>query len=166
MDKSKLSDHIFKKGKFTTPWNYALGKISQSQSWSLNRLPEYLWLALILNKYGRKNGLEKLYFILTELHSISSDVKYPTFSNILNLSEKAQLEFFRYLVKIAGENILNPLTLIYTYSEYRAFSKVFTNPSISPEERQHTIVETMEKGFMHQSEFATDIRFLVVFFSI
>ena len=53
--KTKLSEHIFKKGKFITPLNNALGDLLKNQSWALSRLPELFWIALILDYYGREN---------------------------------------------------------------------------------------------------------------
>ena len=67
-----------------------MGSLSKMQSWSQNRLPEYLCLGLILNKYGRKKGLEKSYFILNKLHEINKELSVPTFSLILNLDIEEQ----------------------------------------------------------------------------
>lgn len=45
---STLEQHKFKKGKFITPFNDALGDKLQLSSWGSERLPEYLWIGLIL----------------------------------------------------------------------------------------------------------------------
>lgn len=166
MNKDKLSDHLFKGGKFITPWNNLLGDLTKNESWNLNRFPEYLWLALILDKYERKKGLEKAYYILKKLNQIDNDMKVPAFSSILSLSNDKQDELYSNIVKITDSDILTPLTLIYTYSEHNVFSKFFSNSAIAPKERQNIIIDVMEKGYMHQSDFATDIRFLVLFFSL
>ncbi len=166
MSKSKLSEHIFKKGKFITPWNSLLGDVTRNQSWCLNRYPEYIWLALILYRYGRKKGLEKSYCVLKKLHEISRDLKAPAFSLVLGLSEVKQNELFSYVVGIMDSNVLAPLTLLYTYSENRIFSKYFTDMTMQPSKRQEIITKVLQKGYMHQSEFATDIRFLVLFFTL
>lgn len=166
LKKSKLSDHIFKKGKFITPWNNLLGNLTKEQSWNLNRFPEYLWLALILNKYDRKEGLEKTYYVLQKLHELAGDINAPAFSNVLNLNDEIQNEFYSHIIQVAGADVLNPLTLIYTYSEHNVFSKKFCDPSIAPIERQQIIIDVMKKGYFHQSEFATDIRFVVLYFSL
>ena len=163
---TKLSDHIFKKGKFITPWNNALGNISRLQSWSLNRLPEYLWLGLILDKYGRKIGLEKAYFILKRLHEINNEVSVPAFSLILKLNDEEQQNLYSYIVKITEKEVLAPLTLLYAYSDYPEFAKCFCNPQISHENRLEAASSTIKKGYFQQSEFATDIRFLVLYFSL
>lgn len=166
MGSSKLTDHIFKKGKFITPWNNALGSLSRIQSWSQDRLPEYLWLALIMHKYGRKAGLEKTYYILNHLHEINKDISVPQFSLILKMNSENQYSFFSYVLKMTDKEILSPLTLLYTYSDYPEFSKCFCNPQIPFVKRQQIIIDVLKECYFHQSEFATDIRFLVVYFSL
>jgi len=161
---SKLSDHIFKKGKFITPWNNALGNRSKMLSWSQNRLPEYFWLCLILDKYGRIVGLEKSCLILKKLHEISGDISVPAFSLILKLNEEEQNKLYSYIITIIDKESLTPLTLLYTYSEYPDFSRSFCNPKIPLVNRQRIISDVMKKSYFHQSEFATDIRFLVLYF--
>lgn len=61
MEHSKLEKHKFKKGKFITPWNDMLGNIGVMRNWALERLPEYVWIGLVFEAYGRKKGLEKCY---------------------------------------------------------------------------------------------------------
>ncbi|MDD4600312.1 hypothetical protein SDC9_11379 [bioreactor metagenome] len=63
MEHSKLSEHKFKKGKFVTPWNEFASEIGRENSWYYGRLPEYLWLAFIIDYYGRETGLKKCYLI-------------------------------------------------------------------------------------------------------
>lgn len=164
--KSKLSDHIFKKGKFITPWNNALGSHSKMQSWSLDRLPEYIWLGLILQKYGRKRGLEKSYFILKKLSEINKEITAPAFSLILKLDIEEQKQLYSFITEIMDKQVLTPLTLLYTYSDHQEFSRWFCDPQIAPSVRQESIANVLKEGYFHQSEFATDIRFLVLFFSL
>jgi hypothetical protein len=64
MNHSKLSDHKFDKGKFITPWNEFLSELGQENSWFYGRLPDYLWLVLIIDYYGRKEGLLKCLTII------------------------------------------------------------------------------------------------------
>ena len=65
MRHSTLSEHKFKKGLFVTPFNSLdnIYELPDDCSWSYGRMPEYLWIALILNKQGRKIGLDKLTYI-------------------------------------------------------------------------------------------------------
>ena len=161
-----MSDHIFKKGRFITPWNNAVGKLAKMQSWSQNRLPEYLWLGLILNKYGRKQGLEKSYYILNKLHEINNGLSVPAFSLILELDVEEQKKLYHYIIEIAGKQVLSPLTILYTYSDFEEFSRCFSTPHIAPSDRQKSIDIVLSEAYFHQSELATDIGFLVTYFSL
>ena len=50
MRRSKLSDHTFQKGKFITPINAIplMHELEDEKSWTYGRMPEYLWIGLIL----------------------------------------------------------------------------------------------------------------------
>ena len=43
MQKSKLSEHVFKKGKFITPFNSLpmMREMEDDKSWTYGRMPEY-----------------------------------------------------------------------------------------------------------------------------
>ena len=53
---SKLSDHKFKKGEFITPINSLpmMQEFEDEKSWTYGRMPEYLWIGLILKYFGRE----------------------------------------------------------------------------------------------------------------
>ena len=74
--KSKLSDHKLKKGKFITPINSipSMQELSDEKSWTYGRMPEYIWIALILRAFGRYEGLNKLYKIISELHKLAPEL--------------------------------------------------------------------------------------------
>ena len=57
---SKLSDHAFKKGKFITPISNMplMHELEDEKYWTYGRMPEYLWIGLILKYYGRDEGLQ------------------------------------------------------------------------------------------------------------
>jgi hypothetical protein len=56
---SRLSEHKLyrKQGKVVAPLNDGI-QLTLS-SWAQKRMPEYLWLGLILMDYGREEGFEK-----------------------------------------------------------------------------------------------------------
>lgn len=72
----KLSDHTFKKGKFITPINSLpmMQEFEDEKSWTYGRMPEYLWIGLILKYYGREDGLRKSYGIISALHKLAPDL--------------------------------------------------------------------------------------------
>ena len=158
---SKLSDHKFKKGKFITPFNDKLGDKLQENPWFQNRLPEYLWLGLILNHYGRDEGLKKCSQIFKQLYNKSDLIKLPKLSMILNLSDEIQDDLYNHIKSIIDIQVLSPLTIVLTFSEYPVFSSQFCS-SLSIEDRLKAIDNVMSKTHSHQSELSTDIRFLVV----
>ena len=66
MSSSSLSEQVVdrKKGRIISPLVSGLEDILKLNSWSFERAPEYLWLALILEKYGRNVGLNHCYKII------------------------------------------------------------------------------------------------------
>lgn len=100
MNHSKLSDHIFKKGKFIAPFNEFMTPLSNNESWYFGRLPEYIWIGLLLNEYGRRKGMEKTYQIIVRLHLIDSKIVTPRLSEILSMNKNKQEELFSYVLTI------------------------------------------------------------------
>lgn len=163
--KSKLSDHIFRKGKFITPINSipTMYELPNGQSWMYGRLPEYLWIGLVLKKYGRKVGLEKLYKIVLALHKIAPESTTARLSSILALSPEKQKSFYKIVIEQVGIDVLNPLTVILTVSRYPEFAKTFYSDTYSIEERCNILTEAMRDLMDHQSYESTDIRFVVLY---
>lgn len=162
---SKLSDHKFKKGKFVTPWNELMTELTRENSWYHGRLPEYLWLALIIEHYGREKGLIKCNSIFNKLREQAPELYNPKFSKILKLDSEKQNELYDYILNVTDVPILTPLTTIFTYSSYPSFASKFqTKRTIK--EKIETINSVMKKTSDHQSHFSTDIRFLVLYFNI
>lgn len=165
MEHSKLENHRFKKGKFITPWNDMLGDISVTKSWALERLPEYIWIGLIFEEYGRKEGLNKCYKIITKLHELNSAINAPTISNILFMDDTKQKQFWEHVKRIIDTHVLEPLTVIYTYRQHKIFNKIFrSNENYKTKVKK--ICDVLKKGFDGQSFFATDIRFVVLYFDM
>ena len=164
VEKSKLSQHKFKKGKFITPMKNAFGDTLVLSSWGLDRLPEFLWIALIVEQYERTKGLEKVNLIFKKLQELNKEITLPAFSQILNMENSLQEEFFKYIIKLTNKDILTPLSLLYSYSEYPVFAKAFCNPKTPMKHRQEVLNKALERSTPTQSDFATDIRFLVIYF--
>lgn len=168
MAPSKLSDHIFKKGKFTTPLNSipTMSEMEDEKSWTYGRLPEYLWIGLLLNQYGREQGLQKLYKIIVKLHTLAPDMRAPRMSDILSLDVTIQANFYKQIIETASKETLAPLTLIFTLSKAPEFSTWFYCSELTVEERQNKIIDTMQKNMGHQTHEATDIRFVSLYFEL
>ena len=136
---STLEQHKFKRGKFTTPFNDAFGDKLQLSSWGSERLPEYLWIGLILKKHGRSKGLQKCYWILKKLHDALPNINFPTISNIFTLEDVNQQLFWEFVEHVSGQESLSPLTLIYTYRNYPIFNKIFQTSISSKSIRRYCL---------------------------
>ncbi|WP_042435614.1 DUF5677 domain-containing protein [Faecalispora jeddahensis] len=166
MEPSKLKDHVFKKGKFTTPLNTIMTPLNDDDSWSYGRLPEYLWIGLVLKKYGRSVGLEKIYKIILILHELAPDLFAPRMSDVLSLESPVQASFYEQVLTIMPKDTIAPLTLLLTQSKYPVFAEFFCTPTLDIKRRQDVILETMQNLMDHQTYEATDIRFVVLYFEL
>lgn len=166
MEHPKLSEHKFKKGKFITPWNATIGDLSRENSWFQNRLPEYLWIALILNICGREKGLDRCLYLVDELSKINSDLVVPSFSQITKMLPEDQEKFFKCVLKATDKSTLAPLTAIFTQSEYPIFVNSFFVEGLSFVDRFTSLMCVMKKASDHQSYFSTDIRYIVLCYQI
>lgn len=165
MEPSKLSDHKFVKGKFITPINSLpqTSVLSDDESWTYGRLPEYIWIGLILDYYGRSVGFEKLHLIILKLREIMPDINTPRMSLILSAENEKQDGFYTYVNSIIVSCVLAPLTLLFPVSNYPQFAKHFYDANISVEDRKKILTKVMRELMFHQTEKATDIRFVVLF---
>lgn len=167
MEPSKLSDHVLKKGKFTTPFNAipTMTELEDEKTWAYGRLPEYLWIGLILKQYGRTVGLAKMYDIVTFLHEIAPSMSVPRISDILALGSSSQAAFYEHVCSVMSRETLAPMTLFLTQSRYPVFARSFTCQGLSIADREKTIIDVMKDLSDHQTNDSTDIRFVVLYFS-
>ena len=168
MQRSKLSDHVFKKGKFITPFNSIpfMKEIEDEKSWAYGRMPEYLWMGLILKYYGREVGLQKLYFIIEELHKLAPEICTARMSEILNLKSDVQESLYDYMLTNISKVVLSPLTIFLTESKASVFISYFYCPEESIQERCDTLIDTMNGIMGHQTNESTDIRFVALYFTL
>lgn len=143
-----------------------MSEMEDEKSWTYGRLPEYLWIGLILNQYGRELGLQKLYRIIVELHKLAPDMRTPRISDVLSLDVHVQAAFYKQVIEITSKETLAPLTLIFTLSKEPEFSTWFYCTDFSVEERQDKIIDTMQKNMGHQTHEATDIRFVALYLEL
>ncbi|MEG6510338.1 DUF5677 domain-containing protein [Desulforamulus ruminis] len=166
MEHSKLSDHKFKKGKFIAPWNELMSELDKEASWYHGRLPEYFWLALILDYYGREDGLIKCYKILKKMRQLAPHFSTPRLSQIFELNDEVQKELYSVVLDTVSSEVIAPLTTIFTYSKYPCFATTFCVAGLSVDERINKISCVMKKSSDHQTHFSTDIRFVVLYFEL
>lgn len=168
MDKnnSKLSDHTFKKGVLYTPFNSNLGESLTLSQWALEWLPEYIWISLILDYYGREKGIDNVGRIIKELSENDKALCIPTLSKVLLLEPEKQRIFFGVICKHTNRTILSPLTLILRLDQYVIFNEFFSDMESPADEKLEVLQGVIKKNLFHQTNDATDVRFLVLWFNI
>ncbi|MCB4748615.1 MAG: DUF5677 domain-containing protein [Sulfurovum sp.] len=157
---SDLKSHTYKKGLIQPPMNTF--ENNQLVSWMNDRLPEYLWLGLILMSYKRMNGIEKAGKILKEISQINASMIKPKLSVILSLSDSEQEEIYKIIRNEVNPKILAPLTVIYRNSNHSTFNKNFNMPEIPISKRINILGKAIKLYYDHQSYEATDLRFVVL----
>ena len=88
MRNTKLSELARRKGKLLSPWVDQLGDVLTPTSWSIDRLPEYLWLALILDNYCRIDGFNHCISIIKKIQAIDQNFDSAKLSYILSKDDK------------------------------------------------------------------------------
>ncbi|MGB4091004.1 MAG: DUF5677 domain-containing protein [Ruminococcus flavefaciens] len=168
MNHSKLSDHVLKKGKFITPFHTLpnVEEYADDKSWTYGRMPEYLWIGLLFKFLGRDIGLKRLHYIMDLLHKIAPALRTARMSEILKLRRSDQQQLFDYIVGIGAKKALSPLTVFLTVSYAPVFAETFYCPDESIEDRCNTITNTMNNLMDHQSHESTDVRFVVLYFTL
>lgn len=157
--RSTLSDHTNKKGKLISPFNNILAEKITLTSWSSTRLPEFLWLGLIIDHYGRDEGFIKVINFYKDLLALT-DLSTPKMSYFLNQSHSLQEKIFFMMVQHFDKKIFSPLTTIITYDVNTIFSNnFFIDDDLDYKIKK--ITDVLHKAYFDQSDFTTDIRYLV-----
>lgn len=161
---SKISDHKLHKGVFITPLNNISESMDEIDSWGVGRVPEFLWIGLILYHYGRDEAIVRLREIMRILYDVAPDIGLPKISGIHGLQEEKLNEFYGKLNAIIDPIALAPLSVIFTYSVNRLFSKYFYLRGISIDTRIKILKEVVQKILSKDSEMSSDIQYIVAIF--
>ena len=87
-------------------------------------------------------------------------------SELLKYENEQQRDIWDTVLKFAGKETISPLTIVFTHSKYPVFSNCFSCVTISADERLEKIEGAMKKASFHQTHFSTDIRFIVLYYSV
>jgi len=161
---SKISDHKLEKGVFITPLNNVCEIMDEVDSWGVGKVPEFLWIGMILDYYDRDDAINRLSRIMEYLHDIAPKLEFPKISAIHELDEKVQDCFYRKLHEVIEPIALTPLTLFFTYSTNRLFSRYFYLREMTIDARIKRLEEVLRKTLSKDSEMSSDIQYLVAFF--
>lgn len=160
-----LNGHELHNGVFVAPFNTIEGLLPCN--WFVERVPEYLWLGLLLNSFeDRKLGLQKIMPMLQRVSLAAQNIESPALSRIFELSEPTQLSIYQIIEELGLKTSLLPLKLVYSYSEYPAFSKFLAGEKNDYVSCQETLKSVIRKTNSPQSEFSTDVKFLVLFYRL
>jgi len=165
MKKIKLSDYKLKKGILKSPWSEIFNVLDENESWFYGRLPEYLWIGLIIEHYGRSKSLKILINFMKFIASNIPSITTPAWSIIIAQNDENRNLFFEKLFSIIDKNILMPLTLLQFDDNFISFIKYYDSFA-SFESRFETIQLMLGKLCNHQSEDSTDIRYIVLSYAI
>lgn len=165
---SRLSEYTFREGKFITPINSVpnLQEFEDGKSWTYGRMPEYIWVGMILKLYGRNEGLRKLHAIIYKLHDLAPNLNTIRLSQILRLDRDVQKKFYEYIIFIGAKEAMEPLTIYLTESKAPVYAECFLGSQRSVDARCEAVVQTMRELMNHQSNEATDIRFVALYFNL
>ncbi len=163
MENYKLSQHKLSHGVFTTPFYDFLKEHGKTRDWFLTTYPEVIWLGLILNSFERTTGLMICADILRFLEDLCGKYMPPFFSYILNLDSQSQSLLFEYVSSHAGKKVLKPLAAIFPYTQAVEFNKVFNNSESIKYRDVELLKDLVKLGSNHQSDFSTDLRYLIIY---
>ena len=166
MPHSKLKDHVFdpKKRKFLSPMNAVLGNLANIQDWFRERMPEYLWIGLILDFFdSRRLAILYLTSALKQITAEYPDLINPRMSTILAMPEKDQKRVFDILEQFVPKDVISPLTILYTFSQNPYFASRFATQEYDVQKSSSILERVMKKATAFTSDFSTDIAFFIVY---
>lgn len=134
----------------------------KSMAWNYERLPDLLWTTLIIGNTERNKALNYFRYIAKYVEK-NPECWDITISGISKLPELKLKDFTNYFVKYSNEinNLLRALLLFPELPGFNVWEKVLDKPIV--EEDWQKIVNGVRKTFWHQSQEATDCRWIKVF---
>ena len=162
MRNTKLSELARRKGKLLSPWVDQLGDVLTPTSWSIDRLPEYLWLALILDNYCRIDGFNHCISIIKKIQAIDQNFDSAKLSYILSKDDSSRNEIFDIIISEVGATVLAPLTSVIDYDYDCLFYKRFYNPGLDYNKRIRIIESVTRKFNDPGSNDTTDLKYIAI----
>lgn len=162
MRNTKLSELARRKGKLLSPMVDKLGDVLTPTSWSRDRLPEYLWLALILNSQSRADGISCCVRIINKIRAFDPDFDSVKLSYILSKNDGYKSEVFDIIKSEVDPIVLAPLTAVIDYDFDHLFYDSFYSPGIDYGNRINTLESITRKYNIPDSNDTTDLRFIAI----
>jgi len=160
---TKLSGHKRDKKKLTPPF-LQIENISKS-SWIDDRLPEMLWAVLAIVNFEREKALD-FFRHVAKFVKDNPDCYDVTLMGISRFPKKKRKEFILHLVSWSQDikDTLRPMLLFPELPAITDWKGELNNP-IEKEDWQE-LSEGVAKTFWHQSQEATDCRWIKLFSQI
>lgn len=163
MMNSKLSEHQRFKKELITPFNRHFGNMVEFKSWYNDRMPEFLWLAIIINKYGHINGLEKCHRIIEFIKIKQIKLPILTLSSILKLTKENKEILFEYINHITEDKVFDCLCVTLDDDIFR---KYFYDINQNNNGRVNELKSIVENTFFNSSNLACDVRFFICYYLV
>lgn len=162
MQKTKLSEHKKIGDTLHTPFAGLLGHQMQLSSWSQDKLPQYIWIALIFDAFGRKDGLNVLGQIMQDLQK--KNICIAELSEVLALDSAKQTAWYNTVDLYVPRRVLCPLSLIFTSHNYPSFFDRYCFPDVPIEEKIDKLMKVIDVNLSYHSNQVTDICFILCWF--
>lgn len=133
-------------------------------SWINDRQPEMLWANLIRERHPGHTGYGILRGILIWLgdNSTKNEITGVTHTDIAQMSEQLRGKFITEIVRNAGTDALRPILLLVNMPAYGAWAAELKKMGATsvPEEDWTHLADAISKTMWHQSQEATDVRWV------
>ena len=161
----KLKDHGDhgrpKKGILKSPINQ-IDNINL-YSWMKECFPDFIWIALIIDYYGRRPAFAILSFIFKDFNDLSFELKSLQLSYILSLDDEKQGEFYEILSRHIDIEVLNPLTILFN-NNHGIFFEYFFKEGMSVEKKLEILKNITDNYGHNKSDGATDVQYVILTF--
>lgn len=161
---STIEQHKNNKGYYTTPLNSIPGMkpMNKYESWFSGRMPEYIWISIILDYYGREEGLRKIACINNFIYQTAPEITLPRLSAFIKLPEDKQKQIYNYIKFITTDEIFAQLTLFLTTETAPTFSECCYTNYESISSRCEELINTINKLRSQNSILTNDTRFCII----
>lgn len=156
----KLKDHKYEKGIFKSPINQVNN--IKLYNWRNDCLPDFIWIALILNYYNREDAFLKLSLIFKGIEDSSFQFDSLQLSYIFSLDKPHQIEFYNIILKYLDIDVLSPLTIV--FNQNQLFKEYFTIESFNVEDKLFILGNIVENYGTNKSDGATDVQYIILTF--
>lgn len=159
-NESTLKQHKQDKKKLNPPF-LAHGFNMKPSSWFDERLPEMLWAVLIIGNMERKNALGFFRYVAKYIEK-NNECLNVTITGISELEETIKESLINHMCSFSKEvkNILSDLLLFPELPSIESWKKYLDLSDTTKD--WNKLANSVEKTFWHQSQEATDCRWVKI----